>query len=141
MDDTRTGLTHLGTREYDQSTGRFLSADPVIDPSDPLQINGYAYADNNPVTKSDPDGLQPIECWEGTAACHGGKIISAKPPKVVDLGLALAGRRVRHAPRPAAGPQDRRRDHPDHSRRGSREGTHRARCAVHAQVRRGREAR
>lgn len=85
IDDTRTGLTHLGAREYDQSTGRFLSADPVIDPSDPLQINGYAYADNNPVTKSDPDGLQPIECWEGTAACHGGKIISAKPPKVVDL--------------------------------------------------------
>lgn len=57
------------------------SADPVIDPSDPLQINGYAYADNNPVTMRDPDGLQPIECWEGSAVCHGGKIISAKPPE------------------------------------------------------------
>ncbi|MEU2620013.1 RHS repeat-associated core domain-containing protein [Streptomyces sp. NPDC007157] len=63
IDDTATGLTHLGAREYDQSTGRCLSADPVIDPSDPLQINGYAYADNDPVAKSDPDGLQAIECW------------------------------------------------------------------------------
>ncbi|MEU5484086.1 ricin-type beta-trefoil lectin domain protein [Streptomyces mirabilis] len=94
IDDTATGLTHLGAREYDQSTGRFLSADPVIDPSDPRQINGYAYADNNPVTKSDPDGLQPIECWEGTAVCHGGKIISAAKPEQVKATRALTQRTV-----------------------------------------------
>lgn len=40
VDETGTGLIHLGAREYDQSTGRFLSVDPVIDPSDPLRING-----------------------------------------------------------------------------------------------------
>ncbi|MER6786696.1 RHS repeat-associated core domain-containing protein [Streptomyces sp. NPDC000658] len=78
MDDTYSGLTHVGAREYDQSTGRFLSADPVVDFADPLQINGYAYANNNPITKSDPDGLQPIECWEGTAVCRGGRIIRVK---------------------------------------------------------------
>ncbi|WP_406091053.1 ricin-type beta-trefoil lectin domain protein [Streptomyces sp. NBC_01013] len=82
VDDTYSGLTHLGAREYDQSTGRFLSADPVVDFADPLQINGYAYANNNPITKSDPDGLQPIECWEGTAVCRGGRIISVKEDKV-----------------------------------------------------------
>ncbi|MEU1187555.1 hypothetical protein [Streptomyces sp. NPDC005859] len=27
---------------------------------------------------SDPDGLQPIECWEGTAVCRGGRIIRVK---------------------------------------------------------------
>ncbi|MFE7972808.1 polymorphic toxin-type HINT domain-containing protein [Streptomyces shenzhenensis] len=56
-DDTGTGLTHLGAREYDPGTGRFISADPVLDDSDPLQANGYSYANNNPVTHADPSGL------------------------------------------------------------------------------------
>ncbi|MFJ8085110.1 polymorphic toxin-type HINT domain-containing protein [Streptomyces sp. NPDC096205] len=58
-DDTKTtGLTHLGAREYDASTGRFISVDPVMDAYDPQQINGYAYSNNSPVTFSDPDGLK-----------------------------------------------------------------------------------
>ncbi|MFJ2094023.1 RHS repeat domain-containing protein [Streptomyces sp. NPDC087901] len=57
IDDKDTGLTHLGAREYDQSTGRFISADPVMDSADPLQMNGYAYSRNNPVTHRDPTGL------------------------------------------------------------------------------------
>ncbi|MER5972988.1 polymorphic toxin-type HINT domain-containing protein [Streptomyces sp. NPDC002055] len=57
-DDTKaTGLTHLGAREYDPTTGRFLSVDSVMDLTDPQQINGYAYANNNPVTGSDPTGF------------------------------------------------------------------------------------
>ncbi|MEU1182323.1 polymorphic toxin-type HINT domain-containing protein [Streptomyces sp. NPDC005820] len=56
-DDVETGLTHMGAREYDPGTGRFISADPVLDDSDPLQANGYSYANNNPVTHSDPSGL------------------------------------------------------------------------------------
>ncbi|GGU42568.1 hypothetical protein GCM10010274_33240 [Streptomyces lavendofoliae] len=51
-----TGLTHLGAREYDTTTGRFISADPIADMKDPQQINGYAYGNNNPVTFADPDG-------------------------------------------------------------------------------------
>ncbi|MGW1278876.1 RHS repeat-associated core domain-containing protein [Streptomyces tsukubensis] len=51
-----TGLIHLGARQYDATTGRFLSADPVADLKDPQQINGYAYSNNNPVTYADPDG-------------------------------------------------------------------------------------
>uniref|UniRef100_UPI000565F541 RHS repeat-associated core domain-containing protein n=1 Tax=unclassified Streptomyces TaxID=2593676 RepID=UPI000565F541 len=54
-----TGLTHLGAREYDPTLGRFLSVDPVIDINDPAQMNAYSYAHNNPLTKSDPDGLRP----------------------------------------------------------------------------------
>ncbi|MER6826634.1 RHS repeat-associated core domain-containing protein [Streptosporangium sp. NPDC000563] len=54
--DSSTGLTHLGAREYDPATGRFISVDPIIDPQDPQQMNGYAYANNNPVTFTDPDG-------------------------------------------------------------------------------------
>ncbi|WP_147455060.1 polymorphic toxin-type HINT domain-containing protein [Saccharothrix australiensis] len=51
------GLTQVGARLYDQSSGRFLTADPVIDNNDPQQLNGYAYANNSPVTFSDPTGL------------------------------------------------------------------------------------
>lgn len=60
IDDATTGLTHIGAREYDQSTGRFLSADPLIDNTDPLQMNGYSYSKNSPVSTSDPDGLRPL---------------------------------------------------------------------------------
>ncbi|MFJ6102468.1 RHS repeat domain-containing protein [Streptomyces sp. NPDC092359] len=59
IDDSTTGLTHIGAREYDQNTGRFLSADPIIDFADPLQMNGYTYSNGNPVSKSDPTGLRP----------------------------------------------------------------------------------
>ncbi|MFF9119124.1 RHS repeat-associated core domain-containing protein [Streptomyces massasporeus] len=51
-----TGLVHLGAREYDPSTGRFISVDPVADFTDPQQIKGYAYSNNNPITFADPDG-------------------------------------------------------------------------------------
>ncbi|MDX3102285.1 RHS repeat domain-containing protein [Nonomuraea angiospora] len=54
--DDPTGLTHLGAREYDPATGRFISVDPIIDSQDPQQMNAYAYANNNPVTFTDPDG-------------------------------------------------------------------------------------
>ncbi|MFJ2110965.1 ricin-type beta-trefoil lectin domain protein [Streptomyces sp. NPDC087850] len=57
--DAGSGLTHLGAREYNAYTGRFLSADPVLDQSDPVQMNGYNYANNNPMTFSDPSGLAP----------------------------------------------------------------------------------
>ncbi|MEU9391927.1 polymorphic toxin-type HINT domain-containing protein [Streptomyces sp. NPDC048324] len=63
IDDASTGLTHIGAREYDQNSGHFLSADPVVDLADPLQMNGYAYSSNSPVSNSDPTGLcADIDC-------------------------------------------------------------------------------
>jgi RHS repeat-associated protein len=62
-DSNATGLTHLGAREYDPTTGRFISVDPVMALASPQQINGYSYANNNPATLSDPSGLCPfIDC-------------------------------------------------------------------------------
>ncbi|WP_329489955.1 polymorphic toxin-type HINT domain-containing protein [Kitasatospora sp. NBC_01246] len=60
-DDT-TGLTNLGARQYDPTTGRFISPDPIFDAGDPQQWNGYAYSENNPVNLSDPSGLKSEEC-------------------------------------------------------------------------------
>lgn len=56
-----TGLIDVGAREYDPVTGRFTSVDPMLAPDDPQQANGYAYADNNPMTNSDPTGLMREE--------------------------------------------------------------------------------
>lgn len=64
-----TGLTTLGAREYDADTGRFISADPIIDYDDPQQINGYAYANNSPVTFSDATGLRLADCEGGWQEC------------------------------------------------------------------------
>ncbi|MEV7025140.1 ricin-type beta-trefoil lectin domain protein, partial [Kitasatospora sp. NPDC093558] len=55
-DDT-TGLTNLGAREYQPSTGRFLNPDLLLNTDDPQQWNGYGYGNNDPVNRSDPSGL------------------------------------------------------------------------------------
>ncbi|WP_244888271.1 RHS repeat domain-containing protein [Streptomyces scopuliridis] len=71
--DADTGLTHIGAREYDPATGRFLSLDPVLTPNDHESLNGYAYANNTPVTKSDPTGLRPDgACGGSSSSCNGG---------------------------------------------------------------------
>lgn len=51
------GLTTIGQRQYDSTTGRFLTPDPVLEAGDPTQMGGYAYAADNPVSDSDPTGL------------------------------------------------------------------------------------
>ncbi|MBP2363417.1 MULTISPECIES: RHS repeat-associated core domain-containing protein [Streptomyces] len=57
-DDTKTtGLTHLGAREYDTATGRFISVDPLLEIDKPQTLNGYTYAAQNPLAFTDPSGL------------------------------------------------------------------------------------
>jgi RHS repeat-associated protein len=71
--DADTGLTHIGTREYDPATGRFLPVDPVLAPDDHESLNGYAYANNTPVTLADPTGLRPDGmCGGASSSCNGG---------------------------------------------------------------------
>ncbi|WP_105970915.1 ricin-type beta-trefoil lectin domain protein [Streptomyces geranii] len=55
--DPGSGLVHMGARQYDPATGRFLTVDPVLDLTDPQHLNAYAYGRNNPIAFPDPTGL------------------------------------------------------------------------------------
>ncbi|WP_329328773.1 polymorphic toxin-type HINT domain-containing protein [Streptomyces luteogriseus] len=67
-DSESTGLQHLGAREYDPATGRFLSVDPLLTSGDPQAFNAYAYSNNSPMTFSDPDGMRCIHGAPGGGA-------------------------------------------------------------------------
>lgn len=91
VDETRTtGLTHLGAREYDPDTGRFISVDPLMDPGNPQQLHGYSYGNNSPLVYSDPDGLMPI--WgaigraTGSAVGHATRHSAGRHRPVCDTG-------------------------------------------------------
>ncbi|MET9880680.1 polymorphic toxin-type HINT domain-containing protein [Actinacidiphila glaucinigra] len=75
--DDASGYQPLGARLYDPVVGRFLSVDPVLDLNDPLQSNGYAYSQNNPVTYSDPTGLSIVLTASEKAAALAGAGLSA----------------------------------------------------------------
>src|SRR5580658_9536361 len=54
--DSETGIYYYRARYYDQSTGRFISEDPIRFRGG---INFYRYVQNNPVLRSDPSGMCP----------------------------------------------------------------------------------
>jgi RHS repeat-associated protein len=62
--DTETGLDNFGARFNSSTMGRFMSADPVwvTGPRmvDPQRFNLYAYVRNNPLTLTDPSGMDIV---------------------------------------------------------------------------------
>ena len=64
--DASTGLDIIGARQYDPTTGRFLSVDPVLDPSNPQTLGGYAYAADDPISQADPTGQMIAPCSPST---------------------------------------------------------------------------
>ncbi|GAB3624638.1 hypothetical protein GCM10027418_27230 [Mariniluteicoccus endophyticus] len=59
LTDTTLGMLRIGARDYDPTTGRFLSPDPIIDLNAPTQWNPYQYGNSNPVDHPDPTGERP----------------------------------------------------------------------------------
>jgi RHS repeat-associated protein len=51
--DSAIGLYYYNARWYDPELGRFISADPALDPNNP---NLYSYCGNSPTGRIDPDG-------------------------------------------------------------------------------------
>ncbi|MFB6618110.1 ricin-type beta-trefoil lectin domain protein [Streptomyces sp. NPDC056367] len=100
IDDNTTGLTHIGAREYDPTIGRFLSVDPIIDITDPLQMNGYTYSAGNPITGADPSGLKSEEC--GTLYnCHGNTVITSSNSSQITYADTSSQRRYYETRAPA----------------------------------------
>ena len=58
LDDT--ALYHLRARQYDPTTGRFLSVDPLPPSISDPYIASYVYADNRPTALVDPSGLGAV---------------------------------------------------------------------------------
>lgn len=54
VSDDDTGMQLLGHRFYLPKLGRFLTQDPIGQEGG---LNLYAYCDNNPLSRVDPDGL------------------------------------------------------------------------------------
>ena len=60
-----TGLYYEGARYYDPTTGRFMTEDSVVgSTSDPMSLNRYAYARDNPMKIVDMNGH---EWWNPVA--------------------------------------------------------------------------
>ncbi|MET9601988.1 polymorphic toxin-type HINT domain-containing protein [Streptomyces sp. NPDC006459] len=93
-DDNTTGLTHIGAREYEASTGRFITVDPVIDITDPLQMNGYTYANGNPITNLDPDGLKYFEGdSDGGFQAEASKVVQVAQKRITQRAARASWRR------------------------------------------------
>jgi RHS repeat-associated protein len=70
------GLTRLGARAYDPTSGRFLQRDPLMVLATASNTNPYSFALNDPVNFADPTGLQAdcigLECHTGDPIGLGG---------------------------------------------------------------------
>jgi RHS repeat-associated protein len=61
--DRETGLHHNGFRDYHPTTGRYIESDPL---GLAAGLNTYAYVGGNPISRTDPKGLDYMDCL---AAC------------------------------------------------------------------------
>ena len=78
--DRDTGLVRFGTRDYDPSTGRWTTKDPIRFAGGDTNI--YAYVKNDPVNKSDPSGLAP---FDGGDSLMGGGMTPGVGGRVFDV--------------------------------------------------------
>ncbi|MFZ3589760.1 DUF6531 domain-containing protein [Bacillus sp. DJP31] len=69
MYDKDTNLYFMGWRDYDPTTGRFITPDEYEGTEeDPTSLNRYLYADADPVNNIDPDGHAPKWLQKGWKA-------------------------------------------------------------------------
>ncbi|MDP2709885.1 MAG: RHS repeat-associated core domain-containing protein [Solirubrobacteraceae bacterium] len=81
--DAETGLVYLRARYYDPGTGQFLTRDPL----ETLTGQAYAYANNNPITHTDPSGEAPPLLVAALILGGGGAAGGA----AIDFGSQVAG--------------------------------------------------
>jgi RHS repeat-associated protein len=77
--DSESGLDMFGARYFGSSLGRFMSPDPLGGHNeDPQTLNRYAYVRNNPLSLTDPTGLdfnlQCTQTKDNASTCQGGVV-------------------------------------------------------------------
>jgi RHS repeat-associated protein len=88
VNDPGSGLVYMQQRYYDPGVGRFLSPDPIGPAAgNAFNFNRYAYANNNPVVNTDPDGQNAtafigglfVESWHGITGqgFNGSRVVGA----------------------------------------------------------------
>lgn len=83
--DADTGLVHFGAREYDPTTGTWLTRDPVLFDDG---LSAYAYAQNDPVNRVDANGLWSFSI-SGYAGIGGGINVAYGPGVGMSIGYEL----------------------------------------------------
>ncbi|MBI4743529.1 MAG: RHS repeat-associated core domain-containing protein [Actinobacteria bacterium] len=121
--DDESGLYYFGARYYDSETGRFITKDPDGgDVKNPLTLNPYVYASDNPVNLVDPTGEYGLELAGtglavtqfdspilGPADIIGGGVIAVGLGIATYEGLSWAGAKLKNwyfAKKGGADPKD-----------------------------------
>ena len=90
--DKETGLYYLRSRYYNPETARFTQEDSFNGfYQDPLSLNKYTYAHNNPVTYNDPDGKAIYEESYEMSVSQGQQEREAKRQQEYDEYAAMMG--------------------------------------------------
>jgi RHS repeat-associated protein len=94
--DAEEGLDYFGARYYASRSGRFTTVDPAMDIDaalvDPQRWNRYAYALNNPLKFTDPDGRSPKLAILGLKVGHAlykGYDVYTTVEGIVDAGATV----------------------------------------------------
>ncbi|WP_066362433.1 RHS repeat domain-containing protein [Herbidospora mongoliensis] len=63
QEDPVSSLVYMNARFYAPGQARFISPDPILDIDKPGLGNSYSYAAGDPLGKTDPSGLLPVEIY------------------------------------------------------------------------------
>ncbi len=86
-----TGLYHLRARQYDPSTGRFTTQDPLPNPGRDPYVSPYGYAQDRPSVLIDPSGMRSSNPCGSTFRCVFKFVKSREGQRAIGCGLFVGG--------------------------------------------------